>query len=106
MKKSLMLIFGVILSSALPLAAETETIGDYTWEYTISSGTCEITGVSPAVGNVTIPSALGGKSVTGIGTNAFSECSGLTGVTIPDSVTSIGLSAFSDCSGVLQSEPA
>ena len=45
--------------------------------------------------SVTIP-----NSVTGIGNYAFSSCSGLTSVTIPNSVTSIGGSAFSGCSGL------
>ena len=46
-------------------------------------------------GNVTIP-----VGVTSIDDNAFSGCTGLTGVTIPTSVTSIGQSAFSDCTGL------
>lgn len=37
-------------------------------------------------------------SVTSIGYDAFSECSSLTSVEIPNSVTSIGTYAFSDCS--------
>ena len=37
-------------------------------------------------------------SVTSIGSGAFSGCSGLTSITIPDSVTSIGSSAFYGCS--------
>ncbi len=45
--------------------------------------------------SVTIP-----DSVTSIGVYAFSGCSGLTSITIPDSVTSIGNGAFSDCSGL------
>lgn len=52
-------------------------------------------------GDVVIPSTVtyDGKeySVTGIGKNAFSMCSGLTSVTIPNSVTSIGERAFLDC---------
>ena len=39
--------------------------------------------------------------VTSIGSCAFSECSGLTSVTIGNSVTSIGRSAFSGCSGLI-----
>ena len=39
-------------------------------------------------------------SVTSIGSSAFSGCTGLTSVTIPDSVTSIGSSAFYNCTGL------
>ena len=45
--------------------------------------------------SVTIP-----NSVTSIGGSAFYKCSGLTSVTIPNSVTSIGDSAFENCSGL------
>ena len=45
--------------------------------------------------SVTIPS-----SVTSIGSDAFSFCSSLTSVTIPSSVTSIGVHAFSGCSSL------
>ena len=39
-------------------------------------------------------------TVTKIGDNAFSDCSALTSVTIPNGVTSIGNSAFVGCSGL------
>ena len=39
-----------------------------------------------------------GNSVTSIGYGAFYDCASLTSITIPDSVTSIGSSAFSGCS--------
>ena len=35
-----------------------------------------------------------------IGAGAFSYCSGLTSITIPDSVTEIGVQAFEGCSGL------
>ncbi len=51
-----------------------------------------------------IPNAivLNGKtySVTEISSSAFSDCVGLTSVSIPNSVTSIGESAFSGCTGL------
>ena len=41
-----------------------------------------------------------GNGVTSIGDYAFGWCDGLTSIVIPDSVTSIGSSAFWDCSGL------
>ena len=46
--------------------------------------------------SVTIP-----DGVKSIGVYAFAYCSGLTSVTIPDSVTSVGQSAFSGCNALL-----
>ena len=55
-------------------------------------------------GSVDIPSMVTYNdltySVTSIGREAFSGCSGLTRVTIPNSVTSIGYSAFRGCSSL------
>ena len=56
------------------------------------------------MGSVTIPETVTYSgiiySVTSIGEWAFSSCSGLTSITIPNSVTSIGEYAFSDCFGL------
>ena len=67
--------------------------------YTIKDGTRWI-GNSAFSGcsgltSVTIP-----NSVTSIGSSAFYGCSSLTSVTIPNSVTSIGSYAFCNCSGL------
>lgn len=55
-------------------------------------------------GNVTIPSTVSnnGKTyhVTGIASNAFSNCSGLKSVSIPTSVTTISARAFYGCSAM------
>ena len=55
-------------------------------------------------GSVEIPELVSYEgtdySVTSIGESAFSNCTGLTSITIPGSVTSIGESAFSNCTGL------
>ena len=75
--------------------------------YTVAvtySGTSSSEYGNEYTGAVTIPESVsyGGKtySVTTIGSNAFSGCSGLTSVTIGNSVTSISNYAFSGCSGL------
>ena len=74
---------------------------DNTIEVTYYSSTTDNNYVS---GDVVIPSSVTNNgttySVTSIGDAAFSDCSGLTSVTIPNSVTSIGDRAFYYCSGL------
>ena len=97
-----LIICGVILTGF----CDTETVDGVTWTYTIKDWTASVysgSSLSPAVskataGAITIPSTLGGCTVSSIGNWAFYNCTNLTRVTIPSSVTSVGYSAFWGCS--------
>ena len=65
-----------------------------------SDGNYTVIGINTDKGNVVIKSSYKGKPVTSIGSSAFSGCSKLTSVTIPESITSIGSSAFNECSAL------
>jgi len=51
-------------------------------------------------GSVVIPSTIHGIQVTSIGSNAFSFCTNMNSIVIPNSCTNIGNSAFSSCSNL------
>ena len=63
-----------------------------------SDGNYTVIGINTDKTDIVIKSSYKGKPVTSIGSSAFSSCSKLTSVTIPESITSIGGSAFSKCS--------
>ncbi|MBQ8614387.1 MAG: leucine-rich repeat protein [Ruminiclostridium sp.] len=99
------------IMSEIETAAETEatefnvyedskaaTSGDYV--YIVVDGGAQITDYKGSATKLTIPSKINGYSVTSIGSFAFSDCTKLTSVIIPDSVTSIGYNAFNKCSGI------
>ena len=106
---------GTVLSASAEETAETERVPVGTGTTTVRVGTgttqleyqafdddtVEITDCdNEAAGELEIPAEIDGKPVTSIGDGAFSVCSGLTKITIPNGVTSIGDYAFSDCSGL------
>ena len=102
LRKSILFLLFFALSPVY-LIAETVTIDGINYNLNESNKTAEVTKGSYS-GIVTIPSSISYKNnryrVTSIGNSAFSDCKGLTSVTIPNSITSIGNSAFSDCWGL------
>ena len=69
-------------------------LNEDTTSYMVSGiGTCTDT-------DIVIPKQYNSKPVTSIGYGAFSDCTSLTSVEIPDSVTSIGIRAFYNCTSL------
>ncbi len=109
-----LLVCGVMIPNVLVKADELESeevsdninivegtqSGDY-WYEDLEDGKVVITRYTGSGGDVTIPSTLGGKTVTSIGMFAFQDCISLTAVTIPASVTSIELQAFYGCTNLV-----
>ncbi len=99
MKKIGILLATIIMAMLFVVSASAATEGYYT--YKVENGKAIITVVNPSIsGDVTIPSTLGGYSVTSIGNSALYGCTDLTSITIPDSVTSIEMWAFGNCTSL------
>ena len=79
---------------ALPVSLEAQ------FTYTTNNNQISITKYTGSASELVIPAEVNGKPVTSIGNSAFSFCTRLTSVTIPNSVTSIGNHAFHYCPGL------
>jgi len=100
-----LLLCTAMLLSLLP--ASTLHASAYSRVYQVDSGSIyfdkelgAITDWDLTATSIEIPAEIDGVAVTTIGEKAFSYCSNLTSVTIPDSVTSIGEYAFEECSSL------
>jgi len=68
--------------------------------YVANSNSATILAYSGSNSTVTIPATLGGRPVTSICDNAFTNQSGITTVIIPNTVTNLGNSVFSGCNNL------
>ena len=104
MRKAKQCIMGLFVAMVsvflltIPVNAETVS-GDYEYEE-YNDGTVTITKYCGTDTEVVIPEKLDGKPVTRIEDRAFSGCTSLESVTIPDSVTELGEYAFSYCTSL------
>ena len=88
-----------LLIAFLPAAVTAETYENMT--YSVSDGKVTITDCTETVaGSLTVPATIAGYPVTAIATDAFADCTGLTGITIGQNVTSVGTGAFSGCTAL------
>ncbi len=80
-------------------------IGDLGLEYTVNADgtTCTITGIGTFAGTVlNIPDYIRTYKVTAIGEKAFSECTQLTEINLPETIKTIGTRAFYGCTGITE----
>ncbi|MGN0226729.1 MAG: leucine-rich repeat protein, partial [Paludibacteraceae bacterium] len=103
MKTKLFTLLLAVAASVGTMVAQV-TINGLNYNLNDESQTAEVAKNSRASGEIIIPSNVTYNSVTysvtSIGGSAFSSCTGLTSVTIPNSVTSIGSFAFYSCTGL------
>ena len=105
MKKTIIFILcaaiGMAMLPVVPITVGAEEVDSSDMvTYEVSNDEAYVSGCdTSATGSVVIKSEYNGYPVNQIVSSAFSGCSGITSITIPDGVTSIGADAFRSCKG-------
>lgn len=99
---------GVLTLAAMPAAvwaeeAAADSFSDDVLTYTkLGDGKVSVTACDTNVTSLHVPAQIGGFDVTAIGDEAFSNCTGLTQVELPDSIQTIGEAAFYNCTSLTE----
>ena len=103
-----MVLFTIVFP-ILSNAYDFEVDGIYYYIRSTGDRTCAVTyGDAKYIENIDIPSSVSYRNntltVTGIGSDAFRNCTSLTSIEIPSSVTDIGFDAFKGCTALTSIE--
>ena len=76
---------------------------DTAFTFAVEDGKAILTGSEDALsGAVILPAEIAGYTVTGIGDDAFKNCTDVTAFFLPDTITTIGSYAFENCTSMAQ----
>ena len=99
--------FSVLPVSAATIESDTSVVSAYEtfksgdYEYSLlNGGTVSITKYVGSDSDVTIPDVIDGKKVMSIGGSAFSDCTTIKSIIIPNGVTEISYYAFKNCTAL------
>ena len=96
----LLMVVAILPAGIFSVTAKAEEVykDKFYYYYTVSDDKATITEVGYGLlGDITVPSTLGGYPVVSIAEDAFKGCTGITSVIIPEGIESIGKYAFSTC---------
>lgn len=87
-------------TTTAPVTTTEPTTAASEFEYTVSGSSATVTGYKGSGGSVSVPTKLGGATVTAIADYAFENNTSITSITVPSTVTSIGKGAFANCTSL------